>query len=351
MERNATRHHCDRFARQYLPGCACDTHRVEYGTHRRGSVSLNNGAASVSGLPAGGTILVFNGTPVTISAGQSLLNLPFTLSQSSAEQIAGPATGAYAGTGVIGSTPPGGVTKPTTLYAFGPQNGQTIFSWLVQLPASPNLALSFSAGYWDGHTPASQGYMMSVRVNGTPLWQHNLNAGGGWNYGSVELQQWSGKTALIELITDTLGPNYNDFTSWAELAFGASGGGSNCSVSLSSYGPERSQYRIERDNLRRHGFGLRLDCAGQFALGHGVGFGPIGEWHRDLHDRAEPGGGAAIHAGGQQIRDRRLPSRLSPRCDVQQVGTTDVVDVQAIVNEALGITAAADDLTHDGRWT
>ena len=33
---------------------------------------------------------------------------------------------------------------------------------------------------------------------------------------------------------------------------------------------------------------------------------------------------------------------------MQQVRITDVVDVQAIVNEALGITAA-DDLTHDGR--
>ena len=214
------------------------------------------------------------------------------------------------------------MTKPTTLYAFGPQNGQTIFSWLVQLPASPNLALSFSAGYWDGHTPASQGYMMSVRVNGTPLWQHNLNAGGGWNYGSVGLPtvEWKdsahrthhryarpqlqrfhfvGRTGVLApRVADRI-PHVSLFVIWP---------------------PERSQYRIERDNLRRHGFGLRLDCAGQFALGHGVGFGPIGEWHRDLHDHANLGvARQSMVVGGYEIAVSKpaiagaMCSRLGPR--------------------------------------
>ena len=36
------------------------------------------------------------------------------------------------------------------------------------------------------------------------------------------------------------------------------------------------------------------------------------------------------------------------QCDLNQDGTTNVVDVQAIINEALGAISATDDLNQDG---
>jgi hypothetical protein len=202
-----------------------------------GTASVSSGTVTVNGLPSGGTVLVFPGSPVAVSAGQSLLNIPFTLSQSSNTQLAGPPVGAFAGTGVISSTTSGGVTKPSTLYAFAPPNGQTIFSWLLQLPASPALSLSFSAGYWDGGFVPRQNYLMSVRVNGTVLWQESVGLPTGWQYGAVGLSQWSGQTVLVELITDSQGPNWDDFTSWAELSLSASGPGASCNSTLGGYGP------------------------------------------------------------------------------------------------------------------
>jgi hypothetical protein len=313
-----------------------------------GSATVNNGAVSVSGLPSGGSILVFTGTPTAVAAGQSLLNIPFTLSQGPAGQLAGPATGAYAGTGNIGATTSGGVTKPNTLYAFGPQNGQTIFSWLLQMPATPALALSFSAGYWDGHVPASQGYLMSVRVNGTILWQHNVNSGGGWDYGAVGLSQWSGQTVLMELITDTQGPNYNDFTSWAELALSAAGG-ANCNVTLGSYGP------IVVPNTGGSGTitvnaAAGCDWIAQGELAWIAAKAPATSGNGTVSYTIAPNLGAARQStlviGGSEIA---VMQAGYTRCDVAQDGTTDVVDAQWIINEALGVKPAVDDFDRSGR--
>jgi len=196
-----------------------------------GSASVSNGAATIHNLPAGGSIFVFTGQPAAVSAGQSLLDIPFTRSQSSAGQLAGPSQ--VSGVGSIGPATSGGIAKQRTLYAFSPTIGQTILSWYLQLPASPNLALSFSAAYWDGYIPLSQGFLMSVRVNGATLWQYNVNLPAAWEYGAVDLSPWSGQPVVLELITDSQGGNTDDFTSWAELTFGAAGG-ANCATSLSS---------------------------------------------------------------------------------------------------------------------
>ncbi len=188
-----------------------------------GSISVDSGTATVDGLPKGGTILILNGQPATAASGQSLLNLPFTLSQSSTGQLAGPPVDLSGGTGKIGAATSGGVTKQPTLNASAPPNGQTICSWLLQLPAAA-LSMSFSAAYLDGFTPSQQGYLMAVRVNGTTLWQYNVNLTAGWVYGTVDLSAWAGQTILLELITDSQGPNYSPATSWAELNFGDTGG-------------------------------------------------------------------------------------------------------------------------------
>jgi hypothetical protein len=55
-----------------------------------GSASTTGTSVTVNGLPYNGTALVFTGQPVTVAAHQSLLNFPFTLSQSATGQLAGP---------------------------------------------------------------------------------------------------------------------------------------------------------------------------------------------------------------------------------------------------------------------
>jgi hypothetical protein len=313
-----------------------------------GSATVTSGTASVNGLPAGGTILVFSGTPVAVSAGQSLLNIPFTLSQSPTGGLAGPATTAYGGTGQMGQATSGGVYKPTTLNAFGPENGQTIFSWLVKLPASPALALSFSTGYWDGYVPAPQGYLMSARVNGTILWQHTINAGSGWIYGAVDLTPWIGQTALIELITDTQGPNWDDFTNWAELMFSAVSGGVTCDVSLSS------NAALSVPNNGASGtisVTASSGCGWSALTGSGwiAASASATSGNGTVTYTIEPNLGAArqstLVVGGYEIP---VSQAGFSRCDLDQDGFTDVFDAQSMIREALGLQMPADDLRQNG---
>jgi uncharacterized protein (TIGR03437 family) len=197
-----------------------------------GAASVNGVNVTVNGLPAGGTIVLLTGQPANAGAGQTLLNLPFTLAQGSNSQLAVVGPPAYAGTGATGPVTSGGVTRQG-VNAFGPPNGQTILSWLVHLPSAP-LDFSFSAGFWDNvGPPFSQGYQMLVRVNGVVLWQRNINVPPSWQPGAIDLSPWTGQTVLIELITDTLGPNTDDFTSWADLTFSAAGTAA-CAASVPS---------------------------------------------------------------------------------------------------------------------
>ena len=199
-----------------------------------GTASEAGGNVTVNGLPPGGTVLVFEGQPAQVAQGQTLLNVPFSLAQGSNTQLASVGPPAYAGTGGIGPVTSGGITKQA-LNAFGPPNGQTIFSWLVQLPASA-LDFSFSAGFWDNVSPpAPQGFLMAVRINGQILWQRNINVPPAWQNGALDLSAWAGRTVLLELITDTQGPNSDDFTSWGDLTF-ISPASTSCAVSLSASG-------------------------------------------------------------------------------------------------------------------
>ena len=197
-----------------------------------GVVGASNGSVNVSGLPFNGTIMLLNGGPSAVAAGQTLFNLPYTLSQSSNTSLAVIPNPPPANAGNVAPQSSGGVTKQQTLYAPAPTNGQTIFSWLLQVPAP--VAFSFSAGFWDGkQTAYPQGYLMSVRVNGNVLWQRVVGLPPSWQSGAIDLSRWAGQTILLELITDSQGMNSGDFTSWGDLVFSATSGAS-CIVSLGS---------------------------------------------------------------------------------------------------------------------
>lgn len=195
-----------------------------------GQVQLQNGVASVTGLSIDATALVFVNPPTVVTAGQSLMDLPFTTSQSSTGQLAGPSQVAYAGN--IGVSTSGGVTKPRTLYGYSPSSGQTILSWPLQLPSAATLSLSFSGGLIDGAQPDSQGVMLSVRVNGTVLWNYNANLPAQWESSTADLTPWAGQNVVLELISDSLGQNAFDWTAWAELTINSSSQRLSCAASL-----------------------------------------------------------------------------------------------------------------------
>jgi uncharacterized protein (TIGR03437 family) len=198
------------------------------------NVQIQNGVASVTGFSTDSTALVFVNPPAMVFGGQSLMDLPFTASQSSAGQLAGPSQVAYAGN--IGVSTSGGITKQRTVYSYAPLDGQLILSWALQLPSATPLSLSFSGGLIDGAQPYSQGVMLSLRVNGTTLWSYNANLPAQWKYASADLTPWAGQNVVLELVTDSLGQNAFDWTSWAELTMNAGSLGGSCPVTLNSSG-------------------------------------------------------------------------------------------------------------------
>jgi uncharacterized protein (TIGR03437 family) len=197
-----------------------------------GAAAVSGNNVTVNALPPGGTIVLFTGSPSQVSSGQTLLTLPFTLAQGSNAQLASVGPPAYLGTGTTGPVTSGGVTKQA-LNAFGPPNGQTILSWLLQPTSS--LDFSFAAGFWDNvGPPFAQGYLMSVRVNGVTLWQRNINVPPAWQPGALDLSAWAGQPMLLELITDTLGSNTDDFTSWGDVSFTSAASPASCIATIPS---------------------------------------------------------------------------------------------------------------------
>jgi len=107
-----------------------------------GSASVNNGTATVNGLPSGGTVLVFTGKPTQVIACNTLLNIPVAaVSQSAAGQMAGPSPVPTAGT-VAAS---GWMTKASTVFSAAPANGQTMLSWYPRR-GSASVCLTLKTG-------------------------------------------------------------------------------------------------------------------------------------------------------------------------------------------------------------
>jgi uncharacterized protein (TIGR03437 family) len=198
-----------------------------------GTVSAGGGSASIKGLPLNSTVIVFVTSPRAVTAGQSLLDIPATMSQTAAGRLAGAPDNPYCACPLFGIGPQtsGGVAQARAIVGGPVPNTQNIFSWAVQLPASSALSLSFGAGFSDPSSPAHD-VLLTVRVNGLTLWQYDLPPQVGWHYGVVDLSAWQGKNALIELLADSLNANPSAAVSWTGLTLGGAGG--TCSASLDS---------------------------------------------------------------------------------------------------------------------
>jgi hypothetical protein len=187
------------------------------------NVAESNGSATVTEFPLNNTAVVFLTKPRSVALKHSLLELTPGMAQSTIRQLARVANVGAAG--LVGAFSAGGQNKQRALYnfapGFSPSLGQTVLSWPLELPDSPAIFLSFSAGLRDDALPR-QGLWLTVRVNGIALWRHNTGLQSIWKYGAVDLSPWSGQSVLVELVADTGEQNYRCWTAWGELAIDSS---------------------------------------------------------------------------------------------------------------------------------
>ena len=174
--------------------------------------TLASGQLNFSRFPLGSTAVLLLTTPQKFGVGQSLLNLPFADSQSSDGELAGPNTTTY--NGVVTSFNSGGVFY-NALFQAPPLDGQTVFSWPLQLPHAANLTLTFAAGLRSDDAPWRD-VSLYARINGVVQWQYTTRSIG-WQYKTLDLSPWSGQDILFEVITDSGGSNGADWTGWADL--------------------------------------------------------------------------------------------------------------------------------------
>ena len=114
-----------------------------------------------------------------------------------------------------------GVRK-LTLNAQPPPGGQTVFQFLLDLPAAQDVTFSFSMGLPDEKC-SIDGVLFKVLLNGQNRFERLGFNEPGWIDGSISLSEFAGETVLLELVTDA-GKNVScDQAHWADLFISAEG--------------------------------------------------------------------------------------------------------------------------------
>ena len=178
-------------------------------------------AVTVANVPVPGQFTVFTSPGSVVAAGTSLTSLPFEAWLSGRDELAKPGSIFNSGT-VTGSTA-GGMFKNPTINAHPPNNGRTVLTWVLQLPAGTPLRLGWSAGITDGGA-TTDGVDFEVRINGVTYWRLTTSANQ-WQSGSLNLSPWQGQPILLELVTDSRATYNFDWARWADLVLTAAGGG------------------------------------------------------------------------------------------------------------------------------
>lgn len=160
--------------------------------------------------PATGTVVLFTGEPVPITAPVELAELPFTFGTqtASADYIAG--RSAY-GSGAITQEISGGKAIHA-LSAHPPNAGQTLFRQSIRLDSAfRRPILRFTADLKEG--AQTNGVAFAVHLNGEPAW-HWATRSPGSATGEVPLHNWRETPLLIEWITDAAGDAGFDWCRW-----------------------------------------------------------------------------------------------------------------------------------------
>jgi hypothetical protein len=163
-----------------------------------------------AGIHVPGSLGVFLDKGKAVSAGQSLLEMPFDCATESSG-IALPAGADTAGK--IVSATVSSTASEKALRANPPNHGRLILTWLVRLPESAS-SLNLKAGIADDSN--SEGVGFEVRVNGETAWSYRSKESR-WESASADLSHWKGKIVLLQLVTDSLGGNEGDNAVWSDI--------------------------------------------------------------------------------------------------------------------------------------
>lgn len=98
------------------------------------------------------------------------------------------------------------------LYGHPPDHGQTHLEWLLHLPATMKLRLTFGTAV----LPGGNKVRFEVRINGRLRWERLCAGGSRWLDGRVDLSAQAGKTVLLSLVTDSVGSAHSDWAVWSE---------------------------------------------------------------------------------------------------------------------------------------
>ncbi len=173
-------------------------------------VEVKSSALEANSMILPADLVLFLDPGIPLHGGEDLLDLPHDTAVVSAGLAS---SGSVWGSGSIGAVSCGGVTKPRTLNAHPPDHGETVFSWVLKLPATP-ARLAFTAGLADGSH--SSGVILGVRVNGKTQWSWATHTPG-WQSGTVDLAAFAGQTVLVQLVSDAAGDNLFDWARWADV--------------------------------------------------------------------------------------------------------------------------------------
>ena len=114
-----------------------------------------------------------------------------------------------------------GVHKQT-LNAQPPPGGETVFQYLLTLPAAEDVGFSFSMGLPD-ISCSIDGLFFKVLLNGQVRFEHFAFNEPGWIDRRIPLSEYAGETVLLELVTDSGGTPSCDWAHWADLFITAKG--------------------------------------------------------------------------------------------------------------------------------
>ena len=112
-----------------------------------------------------------------------------------------------------------GGTRKSSIIAHPPSGGQTVLQFLLSLPPARKVIFSFSTGLQDG---CSDGVSFRVLTNGKTQFDHFTKTFE-WKDAKISLSEHSGKTVLLELVTDSGENVYCDWAHWADLLITAEG--------------------------------------------------------------------------------------------------------------------------------
>ena len=122
----------------------------------------------------------------------------------------------------------GGIRKKS-ISAHPPPHGQTVLQFLLSLPQTQKVTFSFSMGLPDESWSCSDGVSFKVMLNGHEQFEHSIKTHG-WTDASISLSEFSGKTVLLELVTDPDQHTCDDSAQWADLLISAEGAELNSDV-------------------------------------------------------------------------------------------------------------------------